>query len=121
MAALEVLLSTIIQESSVQLTNQTGGTSVSDPTAGLNKSSNLGEVITPATHGDKVGAWFLTAIIAMASLAGCFFLWSPSFELRSGNLYSGASGANRGFLSNFGSSNKIEKSSIHMGGLMSSS
>lgn len=123
MAALEVLLSTIIQDQRVPLTNKTGGTSVSDPTAGLNKSNvDPGSVVTPATHGDKVGAWFLTAIIVLASVAGCFFLWSPSFELRPGNLYSaGSTGAKRGFLSNFGSSGKIEKSSIHMGGLMSSS
>ena len=122
MAALEVLLSTIIKDSPIPLTNKTGGTSISDPTAGLNKSNIApGSVVTPATHGDKIGAWFLTVVIALASLAGCFFLWSPSFELRSGTLYNGSSGASRGFLSNFGSSNKIEKSTIHMGGLMSSS
>lgn len=122
MAALEVLLGTIIKKQSAPLTNSTGGTSASNPNAGFNGSAvDPGSIVTPATHGDKVGAWFLTVVFIMASVAGCYFLWSPSFELR-GNLYNGAAGGSRGLFSsmNFGSSNKIEKSTIHMGGLMSS-
>jgi mannan endo-1,6-alpha-mannosidase len=124
MAALEVLLSTIIKKQAAPLTNSTGGTSISDPNAGFNGSSvDPGSIVTPATHGEKVGAWFLTVLIVLASVAGCYFLWSPSFELRPGNLYNSGSGSKRGLFSsmNFGSSNKIEKSTIHMGGLMSSS
>jgi mannan endo-1,6-alpha-mannosidase len=83
MAALEVLLSTMIKVVKPPLTNSTGGTSVSDPTAGKNKSSSfVPEVITPATHSDKVGAWILTVVIILATIAANAFLWSPSFEQR---------------------------------------
>lgn len=81
MAALEILLSTIIKSQPVPLTNSTGGTSVSDPSAGLNKSSaDPGTFVTPATRKDQVGAWFITVVIALATFASCFFLWSTIFE-----------------------------------------
>lgn len=83
MAALEILLSTIIKEQSAPLTSSTGGTSTSDPTADINKTtgaSSLDTAVTPATYGDKVGAWFLTVILVLASVAGFYYLMSPSFE-----------------------------------------
>lgn len=122
MASLEVLISTIVQDQQVPLTNKTGGTSTSDFTAGRNKTGiDPGSIIHPASHGDKIGAWILTIVIILATMAGCYFLWSPSFELRPGNLNNPSLGSKGGFLSsmNFGSS-KVEKSSIHMGGLLSS-
>lgn len=89
MAALEVLLSTIIEVVKPPLTNSTGGTSVSDPTAGKNKSNSgidPGSYITPATRSDKVGAWILTVILVLITIVASAFLWSPSFEQRPGTI-----------------------------------
>jgi mannan endo-1,6-alpha-mannosidase len=83
MAALEILLSTIIKGVNPPLTSSTGGTSASDPTAGLNKSDSSvdpGTIIQPATHSEKVVAWFVTGFIILSTIAGSHFLWSASFE-----------------------------------------
>jgi mannan endo-1,6-alpha-mannosidase len=83
MAAMEVILGTLIKQTQAPLTNTTGGTSLSNPTAGYNASSvPPGAVITPATKADKVGAWLLTAIIILATVWACWFLWSPAWEPR---------------------------------------
>lgn len=120
MAALGILISTIIPDKQSPLTNLTGGTSISDPTAGRNRSlTDPGSIIPPATQGDKVGAWFLTAVIVIAAVAGCYFLWSPSLELRPGNLQNGLSGSKGGFFSSLNFGSGVEKSSNHAGGLMS--
>jgi hypothetical protein len=62
----------------------TGGTSISDPTAGQNGSAGIDPLLTPATgpatRADKAGAWFLTALIILASTASCYFLLSLTFE-----------------------------------------
>lgn len=83
MAALEVLLSTIIKVIPAPLTNSTGGTSISDPSAGTNTSnSEPGSIVTPPTNGDRVGAWIVTALVLVASVASCYFMWSTSFEVK---------------------------------------
>ncbi|TVY51315.1 Mannan endo-1,6-alpha-mannosidase DCW1 [Lachnellula cervina] len=88
MAALEVFQSTLVRYIGVPLTNSTGGTSISDPTAGHNSSAvPPAQRITPPTKGDKAGAWALTAFVALMavwawssdrSLAGGFFLLKKS-------------------------------------------
>ena len=92
MAALEVLLSTIIREQAVPLTSSTGGNSTSNLTAGLNKTTDVnipGDIVGPITNGDKAGAWFLTFILVLTSVTGCYFMSSPFSEQRVGNLDSG--------------------------------
>lgn len=92
MAALEVFQSIIIQQVAVPLTNATGGTSISDPTAGHNYSAvPPALVITPPTTGDKAGAWFLTAFIAIMAVWTCWFMWSSAWELEPST--DGAAGA----------------------------
>lgn len=81
MAALEVLLGTLIQETKPPLTNATGGTSIGNPNAGSGNSvlQNL-ENLRPATTGDRVGAAFLTAIFIAAGTAAMVFMWSEAYE-----------------------------------------
>ncbi|KAE8446299.1 hypothetical protein EG329_012385 [Mollisiaceae sp. DMI_Dod_QoI] len=69
MAALEVMLGTLVQQTKPPVTNTTGGTSAGNPTAGYN-ASNIppGEQIEPANKGDKAGAWFLTAVMIIAAI-----------------------------------------------------
>lgn len=124
MAALSVLLSTIIAATPAPLTNSTGGTSVSDPTAGTNKTDVVpGTVVTPATTGGRVGAWILTILLIGSSVVGCYFLWSPSWEMRPSSPYSTGPALRTGFFASMsgglGSSAKAEKTPGHMGGLMS--
>ena len=81
LSALEVLIGTTVKSQAVPLTNSTGGTSVSDPSAGTNISNIVpGSVIPPATNSDRVGAWFLTAIIVAASGVACYLMSASVFE-----------------------------------------
>ena len=81
LSALEVLISTIIKSQAAPLTNSTGGTSVSDPTAGVNTSNDIpGSIIIPPTNSDRTGAWFVTAIILVSSAAACYLMSATVFE-----------------------------------------
>ncbi|KUJ21596.1 mannan endo-1,6-alpha-mannosidase [Mollisia scopiformis] len=85
MAALEVMLGTLIKQTTAPVTNSTGGTSVGNPTAGYNSSSvPPGEVIVPANHGDRVGAWFLTAVLGLAAMWCWLFMSTSVLEGRGG-------------------------------------
>ena len=85
MAALEVVLGTLVGQSTSAVTNSTGGTSPSNPTAGYNASSiPPGQVVTPPSKADKVGAWFLTALFSVAALYMWWFMNSSGFEWRNG-------------------------------------
>jgi mannan endo-1,6-alpha-mannosidase len=85
MSVLEVFQATMIQHVAPPLTNSTGGTSVSDPTAGHNSSAvPPGAEITPPTKADKAGAWFLTAFIVVMGVWTCWFLWSSAWEPKEG-------------------------------------
>jgi mannan endo-1,6-alpha-mannosidase len=87
MDAMEVFLSTLIQEQPAPLTNATGGTSISDPTAGFNASDTSGFINTaPVTKGEKAGAWFLTVVLILVTIMGLWFLNSNAFEGRGGGL-----------------------------------
>ncbi|TVY84857.1 Mannan endo-1,6-alpha-mannosidase DCW1, partial [Lachnellula suecica] len=85
MAALEVFQAAMIQHVAIPLTNSTGGTSTSDPTAGHNTTGSTGARLADATTADKAGAWFLTGFVAVMSLWTCYFMWSSAFE-RNGTL-----------------------------------
>jgi hypothetical protein len=82
MSALEVILGTMIglpeaQTPKPPVTGDTGGTSVSIPTAG---NPVAAAPVTPASKKDKAGAWFITVLIALISLFMIYFMWSDSFE-----------------------------------------
>ena len=60
------------------VTNTTGGTSVGDPTAGINDPSALDPTaIGGTTSGDRVGAGFLTAFVVCSVLGGLVWLSLP--------------------------------------------
>ncbi|TAQ90349.1 hypothetical protein B7494_g1336 [Chlorociboria aeruginascens] len=81
MSALEVTLGTLIQQVAAPVTNSTGGTSIGNPSAGFNISSiPPGAIVTPPKHKDKVGAWFLTALILVMMVATTVFMWSSAWE-----------------------------------------
>jgi mannan endo-1,6-alpha-mannosidase len=81
MAALEVVLGTMVSHVTAAVTNTTGGDSASDPHAGYNASSiPPGEQIPPATKADRVGAWFLTALFSLAALYMWWFMNTNSHE-----------------------------------------
>lgn len=83
MAAMEVILGTLISNTQAPLTNSTGGTSTSNPNAGFNSSSiPPGEVITPPSKAEKAGAWVLTAFVLALVLWTAWFMWSTAWEPR---------------------------------------
>jgi mannan endo-1,6-alpha-mannosidase len=81
MAALEVVLGTMVGHATPAVTNTTGGNSASNPTAGYN-SSNVppGAVVTPATKADRAGAWLLTVLFSLATLYTWYFMNTSSCE-----------------------------------------
>jgi len=83
MAALEVILGTLIAKTAAPLTNTTGGTSTSNPSAGFNSSSiPPGEIVTPSSKAEKAGAWVLTAFILALAIWTAWFMWSQAWEPR---------------------------------------
>jgi len=81
MAALEVILGTTIKTIPPPVTNSTGGTSVGNPTAGFNASSQVpGAIVPPASNPDRAGAWVLTTAILCFGVWGIWFMWSSAFE-----------------------------------------
>jgi mannan endo-1,6-alpha-mannosidase len=81
MAALEVVLGTMVGHATAAVTNSTGGTSASNPTAGYN-ASNVppGDQITPPTKADRAGAWFLTGLFSLFALYMWWFMNTDSHE-----------------------------------------
>lgn len=73
MSALEVIQSLLIDQVSGPLTNQTGGTSKSNPSAGSHSETSP-LMFSPTTTGDKVGAGFLTTIILITILGGAWWM-----------------------------------------------
>ncbi|KAE8446823.1 hypothetical protein EG329_011600 [Mollisiaceae sp. DMI_Dod_QoI] len=83
MAALEVIQSNLIDAARAPLTNQTGGTSQGDPSAGTsNPSAQDPTAIQPAKSSDKVGAGFLTAIVAIVVVGGLVWVSFPDGSVR---------------------------------------
>ncbi len=81
MAALEVVLGTMVGYVTPAVTNSTGGTSPSNPTAGYNSSDiPPGEQVNPPSKADRAGAWFLTAFFSLAALYMWWFMNTSSWE-----------------------------------------
>jgi len=82
MNAMEVFLSTTIAQQVAPVTIVSGGTSKSDPTAGIGNSDGdiSNPFITPVNRKDKAGAGIITAILCAIILFSCYFLVSSSFE-----------------------------------------
>ncbi|KAL3418202.1 Mannan endo-1,6-alpha-mannosidase DCW1-like protein 1 [Phlyctema vagabunda] len=81
MSALEVVLGTLIQKTRAPVTTSTGGTSISNPTAGHNTSDTPPLLsYEPVNRADRIGAWFLTGFIVVATLWSTYFMVSRSFE-----------------------------------------
>jgi len=87
MAALEVIIGTLVKpHENVPLTNSTGGTSISNPSAGFNASNTPpGEDIAPATNTERGSAWFLTVLVSLLALWTWWFLSSTTFERKGRN------------------------------------
>jgi mannan endo-1,6-alpha-mannosidase len=83
MAALEVILGTLIKTTPAPLTNTTGGTSASNPNAGFNASSTPpSQVITPPSNAERAGAWVLTAFFLALAIWTAWLMWSSAWEPR---------------------------------------
>ena len=75
MSALEVIQSNLISKVVGPVTNNTGGTSQGDPSAGTGGDSNApGIAQDPITTGDRVGAGFLTSLILVSVLGGAWWM-----------------------------------------------
>jgi len=75
MSALEVIQSNLISKVAGPVTNNTGGTSQGNPSAGTGGDSNSpGITVDPITTGDKVGAGFLTSLVLVGVLGGAWWM-----------------------------------------------
>ena len=76
MSALSVIQANLISEAPELFTNTTGGTSEGNSAAGTTSGStdSTGNVITPATGGDKAGAGILTALVLCGLIGGVGFM-----------------------------------------------
>lgn len=78
MAAMEVVLATMIQDLDAPVTGSTGGTSIGNPGAGTTAGSMGGfpspESMRPITKADAVGAYILTIIAVILLLLGVWLL-----------------------------------------------
>jgi mannan endo-1,6-alpha-mannosidase len=70
MSAMEVIQSNLIQQVKAPVTNNTGGTSLGNPSAGTNPNPLYPD--DPPTAASKAGAGFLTAVVLLSSI----FMWS---------------------------------------------
>jgi len=75
MCALETIQSVLIRHVDAPVTADGGGTSQGNPDAGFNQSAvPPGLRHTPATEGEKIGAWFLTAVMIIAVVGMWVFM-----------------------------------------------
>ncbi|KAI9786324.1 MAG: hydrolase 76 protein [Peltula sp. TS41687] len=75
MSALEVIQSNLISKVSGPVTDETGGTSKGDPSAGTGGDvAPVALHTTPISTGDKAGAGLLTALILVGVLGGAWFM-----------------------------------------------
>lgn len=87
MAAMEVVLATMIQKLDAPVTNSTGGTSPGNPDEedpGARQVSALArlEMMRPITKADGAGAYFLTVLVLLSLLAGMAFVFHDEEESR---------------------------------------
>ena len=65
----------------IQVTSNSGGTSVSVPDAGKDYNDTSTPLYVDLSETkDKVGAWFITAILVLAVITGTWFLYSDLME-----------------------------------------
>ena len=74
MSALEVMISNLIDTVPGPVTNNTGGISPGNPSAGTTATSPSGLDLSVVTTGDKVGAGFLTTLVLLAVLGGAWWM-----------------------------------------------
>ncbi|KAI0172532.1 glycoside hydrolase family 76 protein [Hypoxylon sp. FL1284] len=77
MAALEVVLANSIREAEAPVTNDTGGTSVGNPSAGGSDDGRIdpiGRYFGPVTAGDRAGAAICTLVVILSLLTGVAFM-----------------------------------------------
>lgn len=73
MAAMEIFQNLLIKQVDGPVTEQSGGVSKSDPSAG-GEVQNTPVVFNDITTGDKAGAGFLTTIVLIGILAGAWWM-----------------------------------------------
>jgi mannan endo-1,6-alpha-mannosidase len=73
MNALSAIMYTLTSRVAAPVTAKTGGTSIGNPSAGLQNSSNL-PTFAPIKTGDRVAAAFLTTAICFSVVGGGFFV-----------------------------------------------
>ena len=74
MSALEVIISNLIDTVPGPVTNNTGGISPGNPSAGTSATSPSGLDLSPVKTSDKVGAGFLTTLVLLAVLGGAWWM-----------------------------------------------
>lgn len=74
MAALSVIGATLNRQDLAPLSLNTGATSKSDPTAGINAPYNPLDEHGPVTTGEKVGAAFATLAVAAVIIGGAIWI-----------------------------------------------
>ncbi|KAI6812247.1 mannan endo-1,6-alpha-mannosidase [Hortaea werneckii] len=74
MNALEVVQGMLIQKATGPVSNETGGISRGDPSAGTGGDSAPGTPSSQITTGDKAGAGILTAVILIGLLGGAWWM-----------------------------------------------
>lgn len=83
MAAMEVIQSNLIQQAKAPLTSNTGGTSQGNANAGTGDVNNNDPAAAkPATTADRVGAGFVTAIVAAVVISGLVWVSMPDKTVR---------------------------------------
>jgi len=75
MAALSVIGTNLLSPAMVPLTNSTGGTSASNPSAGSSSTDTQPNVVEkPITTADKAGAGILTFLVIVAVIGGAWWI-----------------------------------------------
>lgn len=74
MSALEIIISNLLDTVAGPVTDNSGGISKGNPSAGTTTTSPSGQDIRVVTAGDKVGAGFLTSLVLLTVLGGAWWM-----------------------------------------------
>jgi hypothetical protein len=74
MAAMEVVLANMINDTSSPVTNETGGTSIGSPGAGGPPVEQTGREFPPISSAEKAGAYTLTVLAILGLIMGCVYV-----------------------------------------------
>lgn len=83
MAAMEVVLANMIQQTVAPVTTDSGGTSKGDPGAGGEDMGLKNRPFAPISSGEKVGAYVLTALAILGLVIGCVHVLRDETDLSS--------------------------------------